>query len=241
MPALLEPPIKPKKLYEQVADRLEVRILQGVYTPGEQLPSERDLMREFGVGRPAVREALFHLAKMGMVEIRSGERALVTRPTPEVVFESIAGAARVMLSEPDGIRNFQQAREFLEAGLARYAAESATEEDLDQLRSALEANRAAIGDVERFEASDLAFHRVLAAITRNPIFTALDAAFAEWLVRQRRTSLSAPGQIQIAYRAHEAIYDAVARRDADRAEQMMRDHLQQVTKAYWAAVEAAHG
>jgi GntR family transcriptional repressor for pyruvate dehydrogenase complex len=241
MPALLEPPIKPKKLYEQVVDRLEVRILQGVYAAGEQLPSERDLMREFGVGRPAVREALFHLAKMGMVEIRSGERALVTRPTPEVVFESIAGAARVMLSEPDGIRNFQQAREFLEAGLARFAAESATEEDLGQLRSALASNRAAIGDVERFEATDLAFHRVLAAITRNPIFTALDAAFAEWLVRQRRTSLSTPGQIQTAYRAHEAIYDAVTERDADRAEQMMRDHLQQVTKAYWAAVEAAHG
>ena len=239
MPVLLDAPIKPKKLYQQVADRLEVRILQCVYAAGEQLPSERDLMREFGVGRPAVREALFHLAKMGLVEIRSGERALVTRPTPEVVFDSIAGAARVMLSEPSGMRNFQQAREFLEVSLARYAAESATEDNLRQLASALEANRSAVGDVERFEATDLDFHYVLARIPRNPIFTALDAAFAEWLVRQRRITLSTPGQNQVAYEAHQAIHDAVVEHDADRAEQMMRDHLQQVVKAYWAAVEAA--
>ncbi len=39
----------------------------------------------------------------------------------------------------------------------------------------------------------------------------------------------------------EAIYDAITVCDADRAEHMMRDHLQQVTQAYWAAVEAAHG
>ncbi len=241
MPVLLDPPIKPKKLYEQVADRLEVRILQGVYAAGEQLPSERDLMREFGVGRPAVREALFHLAKMGLVEVRSGERALVTRPTPKVVFESIAGAARVMLSEPGGMRHFQQAREFLETCLARYAAESATEDDLRQLRSALEANRLAIGDGARFETTDFAFHNVLAVIPRNPIFTALHAAFAEWLVKQRRITLSVGGQNEIAYRAHVAIYDAIARRDPDGAECEMRAHLEQVAKAYWAVVEGARG
>lgn len=63
-------------------------------------------MNEFGVGRPAVREALFHLARMGLIEARSGERALVTRPTARVVFDSIAGAARVMLLEPDSMRHF---------------------------------------------------------------------------------------------------------------------------------------
>lgn len=238
---VLDRRIRPKRLYEQVAERLEEEILRGDYPAGAQLPSERDLMRAFGVGRPAVREALFHLDKMGLIEVRSGERARVTRPTAKVVFASIAGAARVMLSEPGGIRNFQQAREFLEAGLARYAAESATEDDLGELKSALEANRLTIGDNERFQVTDIAFHYALAQIPRNPIFTALHAAFAEWLVRQRRITLSVGGQNEIAYRAHQAIYEAIARRDADTAEQMMRNHLQQVAKSYWQVVEAGGG
>src|SRR5439155_25188427 len=145
------------------------------------IPSERELMREFGVGRPAVREALFHLKNMGLIELRSGERAMVTRPTAGVVVESLAGMARHMLSQPDGVRNFQDARLFFEAGLARHAARHATEGELSELKSTLEANRRAIDDLPRFERSDVDFHYVLAVIPKNPIFPAIHAAIVEWL------------------------------------------------------------
>src|SRR5262249_56598459 len=81
------------KLYEEVADRLEAMINEGAYLPGDRLPSERELMKRYGVGRPAVREALFALQKMGLVAVSSGERAQVTRPTPRIVVESLAGGA----------------------------------------------------------------------------------------------------------------------------------------------------
>ena len=81
--------IRRRKLYEDIAQHLEQRIRDQDVAPGDQLPSERDLMREFGVGRPAVREALFHLQKMGLVELRSGGRARATRPTPKMVVESL--------------------------------------------------------------------------------------------------------------------------------------------------------
>ena len=54
-------------------------------------------------------------------------------------------------------------------------------------------------------------------ITRNPIFTAIHAALAEWLLEQRRMTL-APGQDAKAYEAHGAIFEAIAARDPDRAE-----------------------
>ena len=114
--------IRRRKLYEDIAQHLEQRIRDQDVAPGDQLPSERDLMREFGVGRPAVREALFHLQKMGLVELRSGGRARASRPTPKMVVESLAGSARYLLAEPDGVRHFQEARSFFEMGLARYAA-----------------------------------------------------------------------------------------------------------------------
>jgi len=228
--------IRRRRLYEDVASGLEAMIRDGALAPGDALPSERALTVQFGVGRTAVREALFHLQKMGVIELKSGERARVTRPTPEVVVESLAGAARHMLAEPDGVRQFQEARAFFEVGLARHAAKHATAADIKALAAALEANRQSIGDLAKFERTDVAFHYVLALIPRNPIFTALHSAIAEWLVEQRHVTLTYPGNNKLAYRAHKAITDAIVARDPDRAERMVRAHLDHVAKSYWQMV-----
>jgi GntR family transcriptional repressor for pyruvate dehydrogenase complex len=228
-----------RRLYEDLASGLDVMIREGALSAGDALPSERELTVRFGVGRPAVREALFHLQKMGRFERESGERAKVTRPTPEVVVEGLAGAARHMLAQPDGVRQLQDARTFFEVGLARHAAKHATASDLRDLAAALEANRQSIGDLARFERTDVAFHYVLALIPRNPIFTAFHSAIAEWLVEQRHVTLTYPGNNKIAFRAHKAIYEAIAARDADRAERMVRAHLSHVSTAYWRAVNDA--
>lgn len=73
-------PISRRKLYQEVQDRLLARLRGGEFAPGDQLPSERDLMAFYGVGRPAVREALQTLAQAGIVEITHGERARVVVP-----------------------------------------------------------------------------------------------------------------------------------------------------------------
>ena len=228
--------IKRRKLYEDVADDLERRIERGAFGPDDLLPSERDLMRHYGVGRPAVREALFHLRKMGLLEIRSGERARITKPTPAVVIESLSGSARHMLAAPHGVQNFQNARIFFEAGLARHAAKFATDADIAEFEEALAVNRASIGNLKLFRETDVDFHYVLARIPRNPIFTAIHAALAEWLLEQRQTTL-APGEDTLAYEAHRAIFEAVAARDTDRAEAAMRNHLEYVARRYNALVE----
>ncbi|SDB35422.1 transcriptional regulator NanR [Bauldia litoralis] len=223
--------IRQRKLYEDVAERLEQRIAGGDFAPSDPLPSERELMETYGVGRPAVREALFHLQKLGLVELRSGTRARVTRPTPQSVMDGLSVTARHMLSSPDGIQNFQNVRIFFEAGLARHAALHASEEDIADFEAALEDNRATLGDFAAFERTDVAFHYVLALIPRNPIFTAIHAAFAEWLHEQRKTTL-APGVDKISFAAHKAIFEAVAARDPDAAERAMRDHLGYVSRRY---------
>ena len=80
--------IKQRKLSDEVAAHLEGMIRKGELAEAERLPSERELMRQFGVGRPSIREALLHLSKMGLVEVKSGERARVTRPTPQFAARS---------------------------------------------------------------------------------------------------------------------------------------------------------
>ena len=94
MTTMRSEPIPRRKLYHEVVDRLRERILSGEYGPGEQMPSERQLMELFQVGRPAIREAMLTLERMGMIAISHGERARALRPTAQSVIDQVADAAR---------------------------------------------------------------------------------------------------------------------------------------------------
>jgi GntR family transcriptional repressor for pyruvate dehydrogenase complex len=138
-----------------------------------------------------------------------------------------------MLSTEGGQRYFQGARFFFETALARNAAREAAGAQIERLKAALEANREAIGDRGRFIETDVAFHFVLAEISGNPIFIALHDAISGWLKEQRVVTLDAPRQERIAYKAHVAIYEAIAARDADGAEAAMAAHLRQLEATFW--------
>ena len=120
----------------------------------------------------------------------------------------------------------------------RDAARLASDADIVRLRTALDNNRESIGDTRRFEQSDVAFHFAIATVPNNPIYTTLHSAIIEWLVDQRHVTLSYPGQNKLAYRAHAAIYEAIAARDPNAAAAEMRAHLEQVATLYWKVSEA---
>lgn len=231
-------PIVRRKLSEDVAARIEAAITAGVYNAGDRLPSERELMVQFGVGRPSIREALFALRRMGPVDLKSGERARIAEPTPSTLVRELSGVAHRPISTPDGMRHFQQARSIFESALAEHAAREATADDIRALKAALLANEAAVGDSQRFQRADIEFHFVIAQIPKNPILTALHAGLADWLAQQRAISIHSRGSVRAALAAHTRIYQAIADRDADAAGGAMRDHLAEVARYYWAAVNA---
>lgn len=226
-------PIRRRKLSEELAEQLKAMMLNGKLKPGETLPSERVLMSTFGVGRSSVREALFSLQRMGLIAIRNGEPAYVTKPSAKALVEELSGAVAHVLSDVDGARELQQARTLYEILLVRYAAEQASEADISRLRAALEANLDAIGLREEFARTDVAFHQVLAEIPNNSIFTSLQAALSVWLAEQRSVSLIVAQADHRAYEAHQEIYEAVASRSPDLAETAMRRHLEKVGEFYW--------
>jgi DNA-binding FadR family transcriptional regulator len=229
-PASLAPvrPVRRRRLWEDVAHRLEEMIQDGTYPPGTLLPPERELMRLFAVGRPAVREALFALHRMGLVRVSTGERASVTTPTPDTLIAHLAGAARAFLSQSGGAEHFREARALFESGVARLAAARATDDDIGRLRRALATNEAARGDARRFEQADVAFHFLLAGITGNPIFTAVHEALVDWLTSQRTIALRRPEAEAVALSGHSRILQAVAARDPDAAGVAMERHLRDI-------------
>ncbi|MGA7334743.1 MAG: FCD domain-containing protein, partial [Pseudolabrys sp.] len=101
------------------------------------------------------------------------------------------------------------------------------------LSDALDANYKSIGDIRRFEDSDVAFHYAIATIPKNPIYVVMHRAIIDWLVDQRRVTLSYPGQNRVAFDAHVAIFEAIKAHDPELADARMRSHLDQVGKLYW--------
>src|SRR5262249_27574803 len=76
-------PISRPKLAELVQNRLLAVIQAENLKPGDPLPSERELMQSYAVGRPSIREAMQNLKRMGLIEINHGERPRVAAPSFE--------------------------------------------------------------------------------------------------------------------------------------------------------------
>jgi GntR family transcriptional regulator, sialic acid-inducible nan operon repressor len=225
--------IQRRKLYQDVLDRLMARIRSGEIAPGEQLPSERELMEAYGVGRPAIREALQTLERSGIVEIAHGERARVVVPTAQSLIAQIAvGTMHMLRMQPDMLDHLKSARLFLEAGTARMAAEQATPEDIERLRAVLERQRMAVDDRDRFLACDMAFHREIAEITGNPIYPSIVESIFRWAGEYYRPMVRAPGAESLTLAEHEKIVDAIASRDGDAAANAMHAHLSRANALY---------
>lgn len=226
-------PIQRRKLYQEVIDRLMQRIETGALKPGDQLPSERELMETYGVGRVAVREALQDLARSGILEISHGERARVVTPTASLLIDQIAEGARHLLRiQPETLTHLIEARTFLETGMVRQATQKASAADIERLQNLLETQRNSLVDMEQFIKYDMHFHREIARISGNPIFPAIVEALFGWASAHFQSIVRAPGAEQLTLAEHQKIIDSIRARDVEASAQAMSDHLNRANDLY---------
>lgn len=236
-------PVTRRKLSHEVATRLMAAIAAGEYHPGAHLPSERELMVRYGVGRPAIREAMQALQQQGLIRIAHGERATVVVPTAAAVVDSVSAAMVHLLAAcPAGLVHLKEARRMFEVGLARLAATRATEAGRAALGQAHEACQALRGQGAVFVAADMAFHRQIAALSGNPLFSAVSGGMLDWLSTFRRELVSVRGADRLTLQEHGRIAAAIAGCDPDGAAAAMAAHLDRVDATYSVlAEEAEHG
>ncbi len=226
-------PIARRKLSAEVFDRLKRMITSGEVKPGDAMPSERELMERFGVGRPAIREAMQALSGLGLLTISHGERARVCALTARAVTQQVDMAAQIMLAtSPRSLDHLKEARIFFERGMAREAAARAAPDDIAGLRRLIDAQRDALGDADTFIAADMAFHAAIAAISGNPIFTAVSEAMLGWLKEFHTEMLIWSGKEKLTLVEHEAIVATLAAHDPDGAERAIADHLNRTAGLY---------
>lgn len=226
-------PIVRRKLGHEVLERLLADIRSGVYRVGTLLPSERELMAQFGVGRPAVREGLQALERMGLVSIVHGEGTRVLPLSADSVISQIS-ATVVHLLSGDGqlLEHLKEARLAFEVAMARSAAVRASADDVARLQAALQAHQVSVGNAARFLETDLALHRTIATVSGNPVYAAVSHAMLEWLSNFHHDLVRAPGAEEVTYMEHARLVDCIVRHDPDGAEQAMHEHLTRANQIY---------
>jgi GntR family uxuAB operon transcriptional repressor len=186
-----------------------------------RLPPERELCKHFGVSRSELRKALAVLESEGQIWRHVGRGTFIgSRPVLNI-------SDVEYLSGQTSPAEVMEARLAFEPQMARLAAIHATRANFTELRNCSRSCRAA-REWRTYEAWDDKFHRAIAAATRNKLLVGLFDTLAA--VRRSTTwgqlrSTRLPPADHASFLEHEAIVDAIARRDPDLAADRMRRHL----------------
>lgn len=220
-------PVAPKTIADQVADQLRKLIAEGRYKPGDRIPSERELAARLGVGRPAVREALRELRAQGLLTTGRGAQGTTVAAMPQPSFAAPLGP---LLGEgAERIIELMEIRSAVEIEAAGLAARRATIEDLHRLSVLLGHPQEGLTAEQ-----DVAFHAAIAQATHNPLFERVIREPVQILHDHMAAILNAyykePGGAVTLHQQHEAIRQAIAAGDEQKARQAMRKHLTYVAR-----------
>jgi len=219
-------PIQTERLYEQIVNQIEQRIIAGELKVGDQLPPENELAEQFRVSRTAVREAVKTLREKRLVEIRIGKGTFITNAAPETMRRSLGLIMK--FGAANGSSHLVEVREILEPEIAALAATRITEEFISTMEQAVVIMDTALDDVDIFVEADLDFHLALAEATQNPIIPILMDSIIDMLREQRKRTGLVSGGLERGQSHHKKILEAVIQRDSQAARQAMQNHLQQV-------------
>lgn len=226
-------PIRTQKISQIVEERLLDLIRERGLAPGDHLPSERELMVLYEVGRPAIREAMQSLQRMGLVHVRHGERPRIAEPLMQSLVEQLdISMQHVLTHSKSSLQHLKEVRASLEAEMARIAARLHSPADISALRSILQQQAANKANAKKFLEADGELHRQIAAISGNPIFESLTYAIFQWMGIFHANLVRRPGLESLTLKEHGEIVDAIEAGDEAAAAEAMRNHLIRANDLY---------
>ncbi|KEF38403.1 transcriptional regulator, GntR family [Schinkia azotoformans MEV2011] len=220
--------IKPKKIYEEVAEAIHEMIRSGKLKPGDKLDSVQQLAENFQVGRSAIREALTSLRAMGLVEMKQGEGTYVKQfDSANITFP----LSMAILMNKQDIFNLLEVRKIIEVGSAAAAAKKRTTEQLDSMEDAL--NNMKNANKEFGETADLQFHLAVTEASNNPLLIQLmnqvSGLMGESMKEIRKVWIfSNYSNLDRLYKEHMDIFKAIKEEKEEEARQAMLRHLENV-------------
>lgn len=210
------------RLSSYAAQTLQRQIHDGLFLPGEMLPSQRELAVTLGISRASLREAISTLEALGLVRSQPGKGVLVTAGQPRPAGELPSGPAA---HSPQQVF---QLRAIVEPAAAALTASRGEPDGLARLQAIQQQMEAALQKLDLVGAAehDLAFHMEIARLSGNEPLATVIQQFEQPIAHSLRLPFADRGHIWDTADEHRAVLDAILRQDPATAQAAMFDHLQ---------------
>ena len=223
-------PIRIEPAYRKVAAALLDRITSRALNPGERLPPEMELARQFGVHRGTVREALRELETNGVLKRERGSKLMmVTRPARHAV---AAGVSRALALHDVTYHDVWEALTALEPPIAAAAARERSAADLDLL-DAIVAQLARPQDTAAAVRQGADFFRAVGEASGNGVFMVAHEPLVQLLVPSLGAMIDKVSQARARIgTAQRRILTAIRDRDEDQARDWMAKHIRDFRRGF---------
>lgn len=230
---------------EHVAAKLEELILEGVFRPGQLLPSERRLCERLGVSRASLREGLRILRSKAIINTRQGHGSTVASLLP---MHQQSPLMHLFRDHPRTLFDLLEVRALLEGESAYLAARRGTSMDrvliTRRYRELAEYAAQTDGiDVEQLARLDHAFHLAISQASHNPVLVHTLQSLTDLLLSSVFASVKhlyhRPGPREMINQQHARLHDTVVSGDAEQARRIALEHLTSISELL-REVEAEH-
>lgn len=221
--------VKTDKISESIVRQIREAIFGCVLKPGDKLPSERDLIKTFGVSKASMREALRSLEVLGFLEIRQGVSggAFVTEINMAKARELFAN---ILHFKNLSLEHLAEVRFALESHTAATAAQTIKAADLKRIKALVEQAQDDLdqNDLSRLRFNEMEFHRIIGNACGNPLLSFF-VDLVHNLLADAKEILKPPFDFSLRVsRAHKRIYQALEAGNAPQARREMSRHLREV-------------
>jgi len=215
------------KIVEQIQDLIK----EGKLKPGDKLPPEQILSKEFGTSRPSVREALSALEILGITESRGGKGNFIRNNLGFPLYEQIFKE----LEEEESPFEILEARKAVETEIVGLSTKKATKEEIDAIKESLNKMKENMTDIPKIMKIDREFHINIARAAHNNLLFSMMIYLADLLkeklwIKMKEKSWNIPGCPQKYLEEHIEIFNAIKNKDSKDARKRMYDHLAGVEK-----------
>lgn len=211
-----------RSVWQQVVSQFFLLIRNGVFSPGDQLPPERELAQNLGVSRASLREALSVLQVTGILEVRQGSGiAISKRPSIDNLL-ILAGSALLIHQMP--LHDLCEVRTVIECEIVKDAAKKITDEEIEYLKQFVSDMRR-IQDIEEYIQADLDFHLAIAGSTKNIVWSSIVQLIRILTHEAILKVANLPDRLRIATDEHAEIVRCLELRDPDAAVAAKQKHL----------------
>lgn len=214
--------LKKSYLYESVAEKIEDIIISSPDMVGQKLPSEQAIADSLGISRNIVREAFKIIKERGLIEVKSGEGAFVSKPRSTVITKMLERSIKMNYTD---ISDIYEIRECLEVNACFYAATRINDNEIKNLNNLVNEMEKHKNISKKWAELDLQFHITIVNAVRNPLFYAYIKPLFNILFLISKKARDSEGAIESGIKGHKKILEALSERDPDKAKQCMHDHL----------------